>query len=44
MQFGIPAFVRVEMVPGTQNKLDQNRVIKLMQPLSLIYPNEADAK
>jgi predicted nucleic acid-binding protein len=43
LALAIPSLVRMEMLLGAQNKPEQERVLKLMSPFPVIYPNDLDA-
>ncbi|MBI5671573.1 MAG: hypothetical protein HZC41_26575 [Chloroflexi bacterium] len=40
--FGVPSLVR--MVPGASNRIEQDKVIRLLQPYTIVYPSELDAQ
>ncbi len=41
--FGIPSIVRMELVLGTQSKVEMQKTLSLIQPYGLVYLNETDA-
>jgi predicted nucleic acid-binding protein len=42
--FAIPSFVRMELVLGSQNKIEQEKALKLLNPYPVIFPTEIDAQ
>lgn len=40
----IPSIVRMEVVLGAQDRIDQEKVIKLLTPYPVIFPSEQDAQ
>jgi tRNA(fMet)-specific endonuclease VapC len=40
----IPSLVQMEMILGTQNKMEQEKVTRILQPFTIVYPNEIDAE
>lgn len=44
LSLAIPSLVRMEMILGTQNKFDLQRVVATLDRFPITYPNEADAQ
>jgi predicted nucleic acid-binding protein len=44
LQFGVSSITRVELMLGARNKLEMQKIDKLLQAYQLIYPDAADSK
>ena len=42
--FGVPSLVRMEMVLGTESKLQLQKIVKILKPYPLVFPTEDDAR
>src|SRR5262249_26828980 len=40
----VSSFTRMELILGVRNKIEQEKVVRLLQPYGLIYLQAADAK
>lgn len=41
---GLSSLVRMELVLGCNNKIEQGRILTFLSKYPILYPNEADAK
>jgi predicted nucleic acid-binding protein len=44
LQFGVSSISRIELMLGARNKLEVQKINRLLQPFQLIYPNAADSQ
>lgn len=40
----VSSFTRMELIFGARNKVEQEKIIRLLKPYGLVYPQTADAK
>lgn len=43
LRLGVPSIVRMELIYGSQNKIEQARSVGLTNIFEIVYPNEPDA-
>jgi len=44
LQFGVSSICRIELMLGARNKLEMQKIDRLLQPFQLIYPDAADSQ
>jgi predicted nucleic acid-binding protein len=44
LAFAIPSIVRMEIVLGAQNKIEQEKLVKQLKAFPLVFPSEADSQ
>jgi predicted nucleic acid-binding protein len=44
LQLAVSSFTRMELILGARNRSEQEKIVHLLNPYGLVYPQAADAK
>jgi predicted nucleic acid-binding protein len=44
LQFGVSSICRIELMLGARNKIEMQKIDRVLQPFQLIYPDAADSQ